>query len=50
LFDLEIQLVTEFAIRVVRALHSPHIWNFSNDYFEAVAPNLHRAWVIRIHF
>jgi hypothetical protein len=25
LFDLEIQLVTEFAIRVVRALHSPHI-------------------------
>lgn len=50
LFDLEIQLVTEFAILVVRALHSPHIWNFSNDYFEAVAPNLHRAWVIRIHF
>jgi hypothetical protein len=25
LFDLEIQLVTEFAILVVRALHLPHI-------------------------
>lgn len=50
LFDLEIQLVTEFAILVVRELHLPHIWNFSNNYFEAFAPTLHRAWVIRIHF
>jgi hypothetical protein len=25
LFDLEIQLITEFAILVVRALHLPHI-------------------------
>jgi hypothetical protein len=25
LFDLEINLVTEFSVLVVRALHSPHV-------------------------